>query len=61
MNNVISGKIFKSIVEKMSNLEGVNVMDIDGILVNWNNSELNKDRDQIIMYPGRDCSYSIGK
>jgi hypothetical protein len=37
MINVTSGKIFKSIVEKISNLEGVNVMDNDGILVNWNN------------------------
>ena len=61
MNNVIAGKAFKSIVEKMSNLEGVNEMDIDGILMNWNNSELNETRDQIISYPGRDGAYSFGK
>lgn len=61
MNNVIAGKAFKSIVGKMSNLEGANVMDIDGILMNWNNSELNEARDQIISYPGRDGAYSFGK
>lgn len=61
MNNVIAGKIFKSIVKKMSNLDGVNEMDIDGILLNWNNSELNDARDQIISYPGRDGAYSFGK
>jgi len=61
MNNVIAGKAFKSIVEKMSNLAGVNVVDIDGILMNWNNSELNETRDQIISYPGRDGAYSFGK
>ncbi len=53
--------IFKTIVENLSNLEGVNAMDIDGLLMNWNNSELSEARDQIISYPGRDGAYSFGK
>lgn len=61
MNNTDVGKIFKKIVENLSNVDGLDVMDIDGILLNWNNSELNEDRDQIISYPGRDGDYSIGK
>jgi len=61
MNNTEIGKIFKSIVKKLSDLGEENKMDIDGLLMNWNNSELNKNRDQIIMYPGRDGAYSFGK
>ena len=61
MNNVVVGKIFKDIVEKLSNVDGADAMDIDGLLLNWNNSELNEDRDQIISYPGRDGAYSSGK
>ena len=61
MNNAVVGKIFKAIVENLSDVDGVNAMDIDGLLMNWNNSELNKDRNEIISYPGRDGAYSIGK
>jgi len=61
MNNVEVGKVFKSIVENLSNVDGADAMDIDGLLMNWNNSELNEDRDQIINYPGRDGAYSSGK
>ena len=61
MNNAEVGKIFKNIVEKLSNVDGADAMDIDGILLNWNNSDLNQDRDQIISYPGRDGVYSAGK
>ena len=61
MNNAVVGMVFKAIVEKLSNVDGADAMDIDGILLNWNNSELNQDRDQIISYPGRDGAYSLGK
>lgn len=61
MNNAEVGKIFKNIVENLSNVEGADAMDIDGLLMNWNNSELNDDRDQIVSYPGRDGVYSAGK
>ena len=61
MNNAVVGKIFKAIVEKLSNVDGADAMDIDGILLNWNNSELNQDRNDIISYPGRDGAYSFGK
>ena len=61
MNNVVVGKIFKAIVENLSNVDGADAMDIDGLLMNWNNSELNEDRDQIISFPGRDGAYSSGK
>lgn len=61
MNNTEIGKIFKAIVENLSNVEEGNTMDIDGLLMNWNNSELNEARDQIISYPGRDGAYSFGK
>lgn len=61
MNNFEVGNIFKSIVENLSNVDGADAMDIDGLLMNWNNSELNEDRDQIISYPGRDGAYSSGK
>ncbi len=61
MNNAEVGKIFKNIVENLSNMEGADAMDIDGLLMNWNNSELNQDRNEIVMYPGRDGSYSIGR
>ncbi len=61
MNNAVVGKIFKNIVENLSNVEGADAMDIDGLLMNWNNSELNDDRDQIVSYPGRDGVYSFGK
>ena len=61
MNNAEVGRIFKNIVENLSNLEGNEAMDIDGLLMNWNNSELNEDRDQILSHPGRDGVYSAGK
>ena len=61
MNNIVAGKIFKSIVEHLSNVDGADAIDIDGLLLNWNNSELNEERNQIINYPGRDGDYSSGK
>ena len=61
MDNIVVIKAFKNIVKNLSSLEGDDVMDIDGLLMNWNNSELNKERDQIICYPGRDGVYSHGK
>lgn len=60
MNNTEVGKIFRKIVENLSDLEGDEAMDIDGILLNWNNSELNQDRNDIISYPERDEAYSSG-
>lgn len=61
MNNLEINRIFKNILKNLSNLEHKDAMDIDGLLMNWNDSVLNEDRDEIIRYPGRDRLYSYGK
>ena len=52
--------IFTTLVNEMSDTPGEETT-IDGLLMNWNDSELNEDRDKIKGYSGRDRLYSKGK
>lgn len=55
MSNAYVGRAFKAI------LNGIGFDDMGEILFNWNESQLNMDKDQIIGYPGRDGRFSRGK
>ena len=61
MTNIEINRIFKNILKNLSNLENEDAMDIDGILLNWNDSRLNENRDEIFCFPGRDRQHSYGK
>lgn len=54
MSNADVGKAFNSLVK------GIGLDDIGEILFNWNESQLNKDGNKIICYPGRDGRFSRG-
>ncbi|MEO8021058.1 PLxRFG domain-containing protein [Polaromonas sp.] len=47
------GKAFNALVKQSP--------DVDGLLFNWNESELNEDRDTIVRFPGRDSFVSRGQ
>jgi len=57
LSNKSVSDIFKTLVKEMSDTEN---QGIDGLLMNWNDSELNEDRDNIKGYVGRDRIYSKG-
>ncbi|MES2415078.1 MAG: PLxRFG domain-containing protein [Pseudomonadota bacterium] len=48
------GKAFNAMVKNVE-------QDLHGVLMNWNESELNEDKDKIVGFVGRDAFYSKGR
>lgn len=61
MDNKTVGKVFANLIDKMSDQTQNDDYNIDGLLYNWNESELNDDRDNIKRWVGRDSYKSMGQ
>ncbi|WP_371436169.1 hypothetical protein [Polaromonas sp.] len=54
MGNHLVGNAFGRLRDQLGS-------DLPGLLMNWNESELNEDGDKIIGHVGRDARFSLGK